>query len=203
LSAGCPSVWQSKATESAEAGPEQLYKRAEELYGKKSYSEAADVYQKLRSAYPDFDKIAEVYERLGDAFFNADKYEEAISRYRQFIELYPNHKDRARAKYMVGMAFFKQVKGKDLDNSVVERAEQAFKEVSQDTEAGEWAKKAEEKYRECRKKLAEKELYKAETYLSMKNYKAAKIAAQRILDEFKDMGLDKDANNLIERLKGK
>ncbi len=196
-------MWKTNVPKVSDSDPQELFKVAEESFEKKQYSKAAQLYQRLKSGHPDFEKMPQIYIRLGDSFFHDKNYEEAVSRYRQFTELYPNNKDRFRAKYMIGMSFFNQIKGVDLDNTMVRKAEEAFKEVTSDSEAGEWATKAEEKYRECRKKLAEKEIYKARTYVSTKNYKAAKMAAQRVLDEYSNLGMDKEANKLIEALKGK
>ncbi|MCA1961764.1 MAG: outer membrane protein assembly factor BamD [Desulfomonile sp.] len=202
--AGCPSIWQTK-TPPPDTGPEELYKAALRSFDEKRYTDAADQLQRLRHSYPDFEKMPEVYLRIGDAFFNDGKYEEAFTRYRQFIELYPNHQDKYRAKYMIGMAHFKQIKSIDLDDTAIRRAEEAFKEVKDDPEASEWAKKAEEKYRECRVKLAQKELYKAASSLSRSQYKAARLALQRVIDDFADQAPEvvKEARRKLESIKGK
>jgi len=200
--AGCPSIWSRSAVKTDE-GQKSLYKSAEENFQKKKYGQAIELYERLKSAYPDFDKIPLVYERIADSHFNLSDYDEAVGAYRQFLELYPNHEDRARAKYMIGMAYFKQIIGTDRDNTMVKSAEVDFKTVIDDPNAGQWKAKAEEKYRECRKKLGEKELYKARTYVAIKKYKAAKIAAQRVLDEYPNLGLDKEAKVLIKNLKGR
>ena len=63
--------------------------------------------------------------------------------------------------------------------------------------------KAEEKTRECERKLAEKELYKARSYISLGNYKAARLATQRVLDQYPKLGLDDEAKKLLERIKNK
>ena len=60
---------------------------------------------------------------------------------------------------MIAMTLFKQIKGTELDDTMLRGAEAAFKQVLDDSTAGEWKTKAEEKYRECRKKLGEHELH--------------------------------------------
>ncbi len=198
--AGCPSIWNSTQADK-EPSPEELYKRAREKFEKQDYNEAIDLYERLKSAHPDFEHMPEVYERIADSFFNLDKYEEAIARYKQFMELYPNHEDKARAEYMCAMAYFKQIKDTDRDSTMARRAAQAFKTVIDEPDAGEWKEKAEEKYREARRKLGEKELYKARTYRNYKRYRAARVAAQRVLDQYGDLGLDEEAKKIIESVK--
>lgn len=200
--AGCPTIWKKEAAKT-DPPAKELFEQAEDKFQKKRFPEAIQAYERLKSAHPDFEKMPHVYERIADAFLEDNKYEEAVARYRQFLDLYPNHKDRARARYMIAMTFFNQIKGTDLDDSMLRGAETSFKAVLDDTTAGEWKKKAEDKYRECRKKLGEHELYKARTYLNIKRYQAARLSAQRVLDDYPKLGLDKEATALIERTKGK
>lgn len=200
--AGCPSVWQTGSAEKP-ASAEQLFKDAENHFDKKEYSQALASYERLKSAFPDFKDISKTYVKIADCLFNQGSHDQAISRYLQFIELYPTHKEVPRAKFNVAMAYFNQIKNTDLDNTVVRKAADAFKAVANDANAGEWAKKAEEKNRECLRKLAEKELYKARTYINIGNYKAARLAAKRVLEEYPKLGLDEEAKALVSKLKDK
>ena len=147
--------------------------------------------------------MPEVYLKIADALFDEKSYDKAIAPYQQFIDLYPGNKEVSRAKFNIGMAYFDQIKNADVDNSVVQTATSAFKALADSPNAGEWAKKAEEKYNECRKKLAEKEMYKAHTMLTVGNYQAARLAAKRVLDEYPKLGYDSDASDLIKSIKGK
>jgi len=200
--AGCPSIWQNEVADKP-ASPEKLFTAAEDQYKRKDYKDAVESYQKLKSAFPDFKKMPEVYLKIADASFELGEHDKAISRYMQFMELYPGHEDVPRAKYHIAMSFFNQIKNTDLDNAVVSRAAEAFRVVAQDPNAGEWGKKAQEKLQECQKRLGEKELYKARTYISMGNYRAGRIAAQRVLDTYPKMGLDQEAEALVKRCKDK
>ncbi len=199
---GCPAIWTgSKAA--MEASPEELFQKAEKLFQDKEYPQAVEAYQRLKSAYPDFEKMPAVYVKIGDALYANGDYEKAISRYLQFIELYPAHPYVPRVKYYIAMSYFKQIKKTDLDNAILQRAADSFKTLAADERAGKWAEKAKEKYEECRKKLAEKEMYKANTYWSMGKYTAARVAAQRVLDQYPKLGYDEEAKDLIKRTKAK
>ena len=203
LAAGCPSLWKTDMVEK-DPGPDKLFQAAEEHFQKKQYGQAVEVFERLKSGHPDFKKMPEVYLKIADSLYDEKSYDKAISRYQQFIDLYPGNTEVPRAKFNIGMAYFNQIKNADdLDNSVVQRATAEFKALSENSNAGEWAKKAEEKYNECRKKLAAKEMYKARTMLSMKNYQAARLAAKRVLDDYPKLGYDNDASELIKSIKGK
>ncbi len=196
--AGCPSMWSVEETKD-KATPEALFQKAEDLYDKKKYAQAIDAYEQLKSAHPDYKDSSKVYLRIADAFFAEKQYEKAIGRYHQFVELYPNDREAPRARYNIAMSLFSQIKNTDLDSRIIQKSAEAFKALADDPDAGEWAKKAEEKYRECRQKLAEKEYYKAKTYISMGNYKAAKLVARRILDDYPKLGFDEQANTILKK----
>jgi len=202
LIAGCPSMWTSE-TVVKNSTPEELYKEGEELFKKKDYSGAINSFEQLKSAHPQFEKTPEVYLKIADAMFENGAYDKAIMRYQTFVELYPIHKEVPRAKYQIALAYFDQIKNMDRDTSIIQAALDSFKALSQDPNGGEWAKKAEEKLRICRKKLAEKEIYKAQTYISMGRYAAARVAAKRVLDEFPKLGFDTEANDLLKKIKDK
>jgi len=202
LLAGCPALWTSE-TVVKNSTPEQLFREGEDLFQKKDYSEAIGVFDRLKSAHPQFEKTPDAYLKTADAMFQNGAYEKAIGRYQTFVDLYPLHKEVPRAKYQAALSYFNRIKNTDLDNSVVQAALQSFKTLSEDANAGEWAKKAEEKLKECRKKLAEKEIYKAQTYLRMGRYKSAQVAAKRVLDEYSKLGYDAEANDLLKKLKDK
>ena len=202
LLTGCPSLFRTVSQGEVESA-EDLFKNAEAAFSNKEYDKAISLYEKVRSAHPEFEKIPQTYLKAAEAFYEKGDYEKAISRYLQFAELHPAHEDVPKAKYYVAMSYFQQIKAADLDNRIVHTAAEAFKALRDSPDAGEWAKKAGEKYDECMKKLAEKELDKARTYISMGKYKAAKMSAQRVLDEYGKLGYDKDAEELINGIKEK
>jgi outer membrane protein assembly factor BamD len=199
LVAGCPS-WLKEAVKE-ETSAQALYERAEQLFEQKEYERAVETYERLKSGYPDFDKMPKVFFRIGQALYESAEYERAISRFLQYLELYPHHEENTQARFLIAMSYFKQINNIDLDDTMVRRAEEAFEKVIQGAEDGHWKEQAQEKLDECRKKQGEKELYKARTYLGMNREKAARIAAQRVLDEYSGLGLDEEAKNIIEDAK--
>ncbi len=202
ICAGCQVPFQTVKKEKPDS-PEKMFQAAEELYNKKDYAQAMELYDQVKSAYPEFKEMPKVYVKIADCLYEDKQYDKSIGRYFQFVELYPNDKEVPKAKYNIGMALFSQIKNSDLDSRIIQKTAEAFKTLSDDPNAGEWGKKAEEKYRECRQKLAAKEWNKAETYVSLSNYQAAKLVARRILDEYPKLGYDDKANNLMKKIKNK
>jgi outer membrane protein assembly factor BamD len=199
---GCPGPW-TVAKPAQDASADDLYQKAENQYRDKDYLASVESYQKLKSGHPDFPKLPAVYVKIGDALYANGEYEKAISRYLQFLELYPRHAYVPRVKYYIAMSYFQQIKKLDLDNAILQKTSDAFKSLAADPNAGKWAEEAKKKLEECRKMLADKEMYKARTYWSMGNYKAAGLAARRVLDQFPNLGLDEEAKDLIKRAEAK
>lgn len=199
---GCPSLWKA-ADQEKPLGPDELFKDAEGRFAKKDYDAAIEKYERLKSAHPEFKKIADVYLKIADGFYQKGDYDKAIARYQQFIELNPGNPEIPHARYNIAMCYFKQIKRLDLDSRVVQAAADKFKEIMDDPNAGDWGKKAKEKFEECMKKRAEKEMYKARTYVNMGKYSSARLAAKRVLEEYGKLGFDKEAEDLIKSVKGK
>lgn len=202
LATGCVSLWTADVKEK-NVSAEELFKQGKEKIKDKHYQEGINILERLKSAHPEFKQMPEVYLAIADSFYDEGSHDKAIARYLQFMELYPGDKEASRARYQIAMSYFNQIKNTDLDNSVVKQAIRAFKAVSDAADPGEWGKKAEEKSRECQRKLAEKELYKSRSYISLGNYKAARIAAQRVIDEYSKLGLDDDAKKILDKIKNK
>lgn len=199
---GCQSWWAGDVKEK-NISAEELFNSGKEKIKDKKYSEGIIILERLKSAHPEFKQMPQVYLAIADAFYDEGSYDKAIARYLQFLELYPADGEASRARYQIAMSYFNQIKNTDLDNTVVKQAIRSFKAVSEAPNPGEWGKKAEEKYRECQRKLAEKELYKSRSYISLGNYKAARMAAQRVIDEYPKLGLDDEAKQILDKIKNK
>jgi outer membrane protein assembly factor BamD len=197
---GCPSVWNAVQAPK-ESSADDLYQRAEQEYKNGQFTEAVESYERLKSGHPEFKKMPTVCVKIGDGLYAAGDYDRAISRYQQFLELYPTHRFVPRVKYYIALSYFSQIKKTDLDNALIKRAEQCFAELAADPKGGDWAKKAEEKQRDCKRMLAEKEFDKAHTYYKMGNYAAARVAAKRVLEEYPNLGFDDQAKNIVDRVK--
>ena len=135
LLVGCPSIWPTDDPEK-KLTAEELYKDAEARFKDKDYAAAAELFERLKSAYPEFEKIPEVYLKIGDSYFEKGKYEKAASSYLHFGELYPGNKDLSRANYQVAMCYFRQIKNIDLDSRAITEAAKRFKMVKDSPDGG-------------------------------------------------------------------
>ncbi len=196
--AGCSFPFNSDETIENTPGPDALFEKAQGYFKDGEYDQAIHFFETLKSAYPTFPEISVVQLRIADSYYRMGEYPKAMAEYKQFLTLYPTDPNVARAKYMIGMCYYEQKQSIDRDDSVVRRAEQVFEGVAEEYKETDIGDKAEERLLDCRKHLAAKELYKANVYMSIKKYKAAKWAAERILEEYGGLGYDDEAKAIIE-----
>lgn len=196
--ASCSFPFNSDETVENTPGPDALFDKAQGYFKDAEYDQAIHFFETLKSAYPTFPEISVVQSRIADSYYRMGEYPKAMAEYKQFLTLYPTDPNVPRAKYMIGMCYYEQKKSIDRDDSVVRRAEEVFKGVAQEYKGTDIGEKAEKRLLDCRKHLAAKELYKANVYMSIKKYKAAKWAAERILEEYGGLGYDDEAKAIIE-----
>jgi outer membrane protein assembly factor BamD len=199
-SSGCISIFNTDKPETAPTA-EEMFEGAEKQFKDGDYVEAINTYEKLKSAHPEFEKIPLVHLRIGDALFKSKEYDKAAADYTRFVTLHPNDPNVPRARYMTATCHYMQRMSLDRDNTALRHAAMRFKEVMDQYKGTKYGDLAEEKYNECRKELAAKELYNARTYVNMKKYKAARIVARRILEEYGNLGYDDEAKEIIEDVK--
>ncbi|WP_312798754.1 outer membrane protein assembly factor BamD [Tianweitania sp.] len=105
--------------------------------------------------------------------YRQGKYEEAINQGKRYVQLYPSSEDAAYAQYIVGLAYFRQIKDVTQDQKESRRAIEAMEEVEQRWPDSEYVEDAKAKIRFARDQLAGKEMQVGRYYLERREYIAA------------------------------
>ncbi|GHD10905.1 outer membrane protein assembly factor BamD [Tianweitania populi] len=105
--------------------------------------------------------------------YRQGKYEEAINQGKRYVQLYPSSEDAAYAQYIVGLAYFRQIKDVTQDQKESRRAIEAMEEVAQRWPDSEYVEDAQAKIRFARDQLAGKEMQVGRYYLERREYIAA------------------------------
>ena len=171
------------------------------------YIDATARYNAIRSQYPysQFATLAEL--RLADAYFEEEKFTSAISQYRAFIKLHPNHTKVSYASYRVADSFAGQMPKPFLflpptherelaSTRDAERELEFFLKKFPETEHTSDAKK---KLAEVKRRLADHEMYVAQFYLKRKNYRASAMRLTYLLENYSGVGLDARALFLLAK----
>ncbi len=107
------------------------------------------------------------------ANYRQGKYQDAINQGKRYVQLYPSSEDAAYAQYIVGLAYFRQIKDVTQDQKESRRAVEAMEEVVQRWPDSEYVEDAQAKIRFARDQLAGKEMQVGRYYLERREYIAA------------------------------
>ncbi len=106
------------------------------------------------------------------SYRNGD-YDEAINAGKRYVQLYPSTPDAAYAQYIVGLAYFRQIRDVTQDQKESRRAIEAMEEVEQRWPDSEYVDDAQAKIRFARDQLAGKEMQIGRYYLERREYIAS------------------------------
>ncbi len=162
--------WWTKETD-----PAVLYEKGLELYKKKQYERALQVFNELKGSFPGVDPYYTWAElKAADCYFFRKEYPEAISHYEEFKKFHPFHEDIPYVIFQIGLSHCKQIRSIDRDQSSTRKALSNFEFLIANYPPSIFTEKAREKAKMCREKLAGKELYIAKYHYKRKKYQGAK-----------------------------
>lgn len=173
------------------------------------YPEAISGFTDLKTKYP-YSKYAALADlRIADTHFERGKFVEAIDAYRTFLKFHPNHSEAPYAMFRIGEANYEQIPtnwwflppGAEKDQGSTKLAITAYRDMLARYPDADAASDARKRLDECRRKLADHELYVARFYYDRDRYKAASGRAEFLLKNYSGLGLDSEALLLVARSK--
>jgi len=188
LLGGC--LWKKRGWKETETNPAPLYKKGLALYKKRRYNNALEVFNELKSSFPGEDPYYTWAElKVADCYFFKKEYTDAISHYEEFKKFHPFHGDISYVIFQIGLSHFNQMKSIDRDQGVTRKALSNFELLITNYPPSIFTKKAGEKVKICRKRLAEKELYVAKFYYKKKKYQGAKARIEAVVKLYPEMDI--------------
>lgn len=163
---------------------EDLYLEAHKKIKDGSYSSAAKLFAEVERQHPYSNWSLKAQLMSAYAYYEAKKYDEAIESFNTFIQLHPGHEQIAYAYYMIGLCNYEQIPTVQRDQSVTERALEAFEEVVRRFPDSSYARDAKYKIDLIYDHLAGKEMDVARYYLRQKSYLPAINRFKKVVDEF-------------------
>lgn len=166
---------------------QELFEGANDAMREKQYAKAAENYSKLKDTFPFSPYTVDAELSLGDAFYLDEKYAEAAEAYKDFESLHPRHEAMPYILYQIGMSELRTFVSVDRPTTMVTEALQYFHRVMESYPDSEYAEKARAELPNCRKILAEHELYLGDTFWNMKKYGPAWRRYTFVADNFPDV----------------
>jgi outer membrane protein assembly factor BamD len=178
---------------------DELYAMGEkELQGKKillvytrvDYSRAIEIFQSIIDNYPYSEYAVKAELKIADAYFEDGKYDEALSYYRDFGDLHPQHPMVPYTIYQSGMCYYKRIENVERDPSATRNALGFFDRLLVQFPHSSYAQDAEPLWRKLQILLAEHQERIADFYRGRDEYEAAAERYRLLLDSNPGLGLD-------------
>lgn len=166
---------------------QELFEAGNDAMREKNYSAAIGYYTKLKDTYQFSPYAIEAELSLADAYFLDEEWVEAIDAYKEFENLHPRHEAIPYVLFNIGMANRHTYRSIDRPITPIDDAYSYFKRISEAYPDSEYAEQSREMMLECRRLMAEHELYIADFYYRIGRYGSAWLRYKDLVDKFKDV----------------
>ena len=157
------------------------------------YQKAIDKFQEVVDNYPYSEYAVAAELKIADSYFEQEHWDEALSYYRDFAELHPEHEKVPYALYRSALCHARQTKSSDRDQTATKEALSALDQLMQRYPGAAETRQAELLWKELRTKLAEHVFGIGDFYMTRDEYQSAAGRYRQVLDEYPGLGLDADA----------
>jgi outer membrane protein assembly factor BamD len=168
---------------------QELYENASDAMREKDYLAAARYYQRIKDNFPFSPYTLEAELSLGDAYYYDGDYPMAADAYKEFEMLHPGHEAIPYVLYQIGMSEMKSFHSIDRPTTMLEEAVEYFTRLSESypNADADLLAQVPEAIAQCRKLLAEHELYIGDVFWNGGRYGAAWRRYAYILENFQDV----------------
>ena len=178
---------------------EELWERGEDelagisvlgLYDYVDYQVAIDTFQSIVDNYPSSSYAVQAELKIADAYFADAKYEEALSYYRDFADLHPDHPEVPYTIWRSALCHERRSLEPSRDQNATRDALVFLDRLLLEHPFSEYAVEAEGLWRELQTTLAENVEVIADFYFERGEYEASAERYRALLNEYPGLGLD-------------
>ncbi len=167
--------------------PQELFRHSVDLYNRGKYLDASDGLDFFTINYGGHALVDSAQYYLGMSHYQMKEYIIASDAFDQLTRRFPNSSLVPEAMFMVGECYRELSPSYPLDQTYTEKAIDAYQAfIDYYPEYRDWVQKAQKAISECREKLAHKVFANGVIYLKMKDFTAASIYFQEVLDRYYD-----------------
>jgi outer membrane protein assembly factor BamD len=160
------------------------------VYRRVDYTKAIETFQSIIDNYPYSEFAVEAELKIADAYFEDKKYEEALSYYRDFSDLHPEHPKVPYSIYRSALCHETQVENKERDQTGTRSALLFLDRLLVRYPHSDEAREGEPLWRELQVRLAENVEHVADFYREREEYEAAAERYRALLNDHPGLGLD-------------
>jgi outer membrane protein assembly factor BamD len=160
------------------------------VYHRVDYSRAIEIFQSIIDNYPYSEYAVDAELRIADAYFSDGKFEEALSYYRDFADLHPDHEKVPYTIFRSALCHESQLESIERDQTATRSALVFLDRLLVRYPHSEYAREAEPMWRSLQVHLAENSESVADFYRDRGEYEAAAERYRNILNDHPGLGLD-------------
>ena len=200
---GKKAIYEGTAEQLHDEVVRELDKKGRFIFGGTNYDKVFEILKEIqiRYTYTPYAALAEL--RTGDVYFRKREYSQAAAEYENFISNHPGHENLDYATYRLGLSYYEMRSGKDRNYSKPLQAMNWFVSLRESYPDSPYAEETREKIKECRKILAEREIYIGKFYHKKKNYEAAVERFENVLENYPETKYAPKAARLLEKSRKK
>ena len=160
------------------------------VYTYVDYEEAIAKFQAIVDNYPNSDYAIRSELAIADAYFGNEKYEEALTYYRDFSDLHPQHEKVPYTLWQAALCHERRALAPGRDQAATRDAIVFLERLQLKHPHSSYAQQAEEMWRELQTRLATNVEGIADFYFDRGEYEAASERYRALLNEYPGLGFD-------------
>ena len=176
----------SRQTVKDRMAPEDRLAIADGLRSEDKCVKAIEQYERLLSEFPTPQVAEQARFNLAVCRLDLEQYDLARTEFEDFIDSYPRSKRADNALYMIGLSYLRAAPRPERDQSETIKAQNELTLLLREYPDTDVKEEAEEALSECRSRLAEKDYLAGKLYLKMKNYTAARLYFDSVIETYGD-----------------
>lgn len=163
------------------------------VYNSADNAAAVEHFQQIIDNYPYSEHAVLAELKIADAYYADGKYDEALSYYRDFSELHPQHDRVPYTLHRAAQCHYQQSRSPDRDQTAtIESLKYLDQLITRYPHSAE-AREAEETWKELRTKLAQHDMQIADYYMERDEFQSAADRYRGVLNKYPGLGLDAEA----------
>jgi outer membrane protein assembly factor BamD len=163
------------------------------LYRWVNYTKAIETFQAIIDNYPYSDFAVQAELEIADAYFEDARWEEALSYYRDFSDLHPQHEMVPYTVLRSAQCHYEQIGTINRDQTSAREALHFLDMLLRNYPYAPQAAEGERMMHELRTQLAENVVMTGDFYLDRQEYQAAAERYRNVLNVYPGLGLDAEA----------
>jgi outer membrane protein assembly factor BamD len=160
---------------------DELYSSGEKELAEKRYEQARENFKKIVERHPNSSYAPRARFLIGEAYYREAEFDKAIKEFESFLSFFPRHQIADLVQYRLAMSYYDQVKPVEQDQGLTQKALDQFKKLVKEYPESRYATEALAKVDVCRGRLAQKEVWVANYYITQGNPSAARQRLELVL----------------------